>query len=141
MSTDLVSMGSNNYIIWKKKLSIFTSETDNSCLRDLLVCKCFIGKAKDLVHSVCYQLGLKLLCLAMFVLLVCDISQTTYAFVTCLFFYVFNEIFNDTDYSVSRLCIIVKLFIITGSVSCTVPDILRSHSITKTLSLNKLCTT
>ena len=72
MSTDLVSMGSNNYIIWKKKLSIFTSQTDKSCLRDLLVCKCFIGKAKDLVHSVCYQLGLKLLCLVMFVLLVCD---------------------------------------------------------------------
>ena len=61
--------------------------------------------------------------------------------VTCLFFNVFNEIFNDTDYSVSRLCIILKLFIITGSVSCTVLDILRSHSITKTLSLNKLCTT
>ena len=141
MSTDLVSMGSNNYIIWKKKLSIFTSQTDKSCLRDLLVCKCFIGKAKDLVHSVCYQLGLKLLCLVMFVLLVCDISQTTYAFVTCLFFNVFNEIFNDTDYSVSRLSIILKLFIITGSVSCTVLDILRSHSITKTLSLNKLCTT
>ena len=58
--------------------------------------------------------------------------------VTCLFFNVFNEIFNDTDYSVSRLCIILKLFIITGSVSCTVLDILRSHSITKTLSLNKL---
>ena len=56
--------------------------------------------------------------------------------VTCLFFNVFNEIFNDTDYSVSRLCIILKLFIITGSVSCTVLD-----SITKTLSLNKLCTT
>ena len=36
----------------------------------------------------------------MFVLLVCDICQTTYAFVTCLFFNVFNEIFNDTDYSV-----------------------------------------
>ena len=139
MSTDLVSMGSNNYIIWKKKLSIFTSQTDKSCLRDLLVCKCFIGKAKDLVHSVCYQLGLKLLCLVMFVLLVCD-KNYIYV-VTCLFFNVFNEIFNDTDYSVSRLCIILKLFIITGSVSCTVLDILRSHSITKTLSLNKLCTT
>ena len=65
------------------------------------------------------------------------------AFATCLFFNLFNEILNDTDYSVSRLCIILKLFIITGSVSwsCTVPDILRSHSITKTLSLNKLCTT
>ena len=139
MSTDLVSMGSNNYIIWKKKLSIFTSQTDKSCLRDLLVCKCFIGKAKDLVHSVCYQLGLKLLCLVMFVLLVCD-KNYIYV-VTCLFFNVFNEIFNDTDYSVSRLCIILKLFIITGSVSCTVLDILRSHSITNTLSLNKLCTT
>ena len=63
----------------EETLSIFTSQTDKSCLRDLLACKGFIGKAKDLVHSVCYQLGLKLLCLVMFFLLVCEICQTTYA--------------------------------------------------------------
>ena len=37
-----------------------------------------LGRAKDLVHSFCYWLGLKLSCLVMFVLLVCDLCQTTY---------------------------------------------------------------
>ena len=121
MSTDLVYGIQQLDHMGEETLSIFTSQTDKSYLRDLLVCKYFIGKAKDLVHSVFCQLGLKLFCLVMFVLLVCDICQTIYAFVTCLFFTVFNEIFNDTDYSFSRLCIILKLFIITGSVSCSPP--------------------
>ena len=62
--------------IEEESLSIFTSQT--YCLRYLLANKCSIGKAKDLVHSFCYLLGLKLPYLVMFVLLVCDLCQTTY---------------------------------------------------------------
>ena len=36
------------------------------------------ARSQDLVHSFCYLLGLKLSCLVMFVLLVCDLCQTTY---------------------------------------------------------------
>ena len=39
--------------IEEETLPIFTSQTENSCLRDLLANKCFIGRAKDLVHSFC----------------------------------------------------------------------------------------
>lgn len=37
-----------------EQLSMFTSQTDKSCLRDLLSCKCFVGEAEELVHNYCF---------------------------------------------------------------------------------------
>ena len=55
MSTgpDIYRIPQLDHINEEETLSIFTSQTENSCLRDLLANKCFIGRAKDLVHSFC----------------------------------------------------------------------------------------
>ena len=63
-------------------------------------------------------------------------------FVTCLFLNFFKEALNNTGYSVCRLCTISKFLLLQVlGVPCTVLDFLRSHSMTKNLSLNKLCST
>ena len=50
--------------------------------------------------------------------------------------------FINTGYLVCGLCVISKFLLLQVlGVSCTVLDFLRSHSITKKFSLNKLCTT
>ena len=62
--------------------------------------------------------------------------------VTCLLLNLFKEGYINTGYLVCRLCVISKCLLsqVLG-VPFTVLDFLRSHSITKKLSLNKLCTT
>ena len=113
--------------IEEETLPIFTSQTESSCFRDLLANKCFIGRAKDLVHSFCCWLGIKLSCLVMFVLLVCDLCKTT---VRCDMFVL--EFFERRAlYSFCRLCIILKFSLLQViGVPCIVLYILRRHSIT-----------
>ena len=95
---------------WRRNcLNIYFANYKSS-LRDLLACKCVIGKAKDLLHSFRHLLGFKLSCIVMFVLLVCDFCQTTYSLLhVCSWIFLKKPLIN-TGYSVCRLIIISIFF-------------------------------
>ena len=95
---------------WRRNcLNIYFANYKSS-LRDLLACKCVIGKAKDLLHSFRYWLGFKLSCIVMFVLLVCDFCQTTYSFGHVCSWIFLKKPWINTGYSVYRLIIISIFF-------------------------------